>query len=72
MKDGDYQAACASFEVSLKLEHTIGTSTTSAWSQKIFKLASAWADSSRWPRPTLATMGRAADAAKRVASLEPR
>lgn len=72
MKDGDFKAACASFETSLRLEATAGTLyNLGLCHEQQGKLASAWSelkqvadDSSNKPR--------AADAAKHVAALEPR
>ncbi|MBA2543143.1 MAG: hypothetical protein H0V17_26110 [Deltaproteobacteria bacterium] len=72
MKDGDFKTACASFETSLKLEATVGTLyNLGLCHEKLGKLASAWAELKQVAE-TDSNKGRAADAAKRVAALEPR
>jgi hypothetical protein len=72
MKEGDYVAACASFETSLKLEHTIGTLyNLGLCHEKLGKIASAWAELKQ-VAATDTNKARAADAQKRVEALEPR
>lgn len=72
MKDGDYKAACASFETSLQLEAAVGTLyNLGLCHEKLGHLASAWAELKQ-VAATDTNKGRAADAAKRVAALEPR
>jgi hypothetical protein len=72
MKDGDYPAACAAFETSLKLENATGTLyNLGLCHEKQGRIASAWAELKQVAE-TDTNKGRAADAAKRVAALEPR
>lgn len=72
MKDGDYKAACASFETSLQLEAAVGTLyNLGLCHEKLGHLASAWAELKQ-VAATDTNKGRAADASKRVAALEPR
>ncbi len=72
MKDGDYPAACAAFETSLKLEPATGTLyNLGLCHDKQGRIASAWAELKQVAE-TDTNKGRAADAAKRVAALEPR
>ncbi len=72
MKDGDYFAACAAFETSLKLEPVTGTLyNLGLCHEKQGRLASAWAELKQVAE-TDTNKGRAADATKRVAALEPR
>ena len=72
MKEGDFAAACAAFETSLKLEPVTGTLyNLGLCHEKQGRLASAWADLKQVAE-TDTNKGRAADAAKRVAALEPR
>lgn len=72
MKEGDLPAACAAFETSLKLEPATGTLyNLGLCHEKQGRIASAWAELKQVAE-TDTNKGRAADAAKRVASLEPR
>lgn len=72
MKEGDYPAACAAFETSLKLEATTGTLYNLGLCHEAQgRIASAWAELKQVAE-TDTNKGRAADAAKRVAALEPR
>lgn len=72
MKDGDYAAACEAFEASLKFEHTIGTLyNLGLCHERLGKLATAYTELKQ-VAATDTNKGRAADAAKRVAAIEPR
>jgi len=72
MKDGDFKAACASFETSLRLDPANGTLYhLGLCHDKLGKLASAWAELKQVAE-TDTNKGRAADATRRVAALEPR
>lgn len=72
MKDGDFPAACAAFETSFKLEPATGTLyNLGICHEKQGRIASAWAELKQVSE-TDTNKGRAADAAKHVAALEPR
>lgn len=72
MKDGDYAAACEAFEASLKFEHTTGTLyNLGLCHERLGKLATAYTELKQ-VAATDTNKGRAADAAKRVAAIEPR
>jgi len=72
MKEGDYAAACAAFETSLKLEPATGTLyNLGLCHEKQGRIASAWAELKQVAE-TDTNKGRAADAARRVEALEPR
>ncbi len=72
MKEGDYKAACASFETSLRLDPTNGTLyNLGLCHDKLGKLASAWAELKQVAE-TDTNRARAADAGKRAEALEPR
>src|SRR5688500_1536605 len=72
MKNGDYEKACDAFETSLRLEATIGTLyNLGLCHEKLGKLASAYTELKQVAERDT-NKGRAADAAKRAAALEPR